>query len=65
METEVSMLLFARWITTNYGAPQYNVNRCDPNWWKERLEYFNKQVIPNMILNGSVEATQVFLNKKL
>ena len=65
METEVSMLLFARWIATNYGAPQYNVNRCDGNWWKERLEYFNKQVIPNMILNGSVEATQVFLNKKL
>ena len=41
------------------------MNRCDGNWWKERLEYFNKQVIPNMILNGSVEATQVFLNKKL
>lgn len=35
MEPEVRMLLFARWIATNYGTPEYNVGGFDGNWWKE------------------------------
>ena len=58
------MLLFARWVTTNYGTPEYNVNGHDGKWWKDILNYFNKEVYPNMVLNGSVENTEKFLKEK-
>lgn len=64
VKIDVRVLLFARWITTNYGTPQYNVNGVDGKWWKERLEHFNKEVFPVMILNGSVENTEKFLKEK-
>jgi hypothetical protein len=57
------MLLFARWVTINYGTPQYNVNGYDGKWWNDILKYFNKEVYPNMILNGSVENTEKFLSE--
>lgn len=58
------MLLFARWVTTNYGTPQYNVNGYDGKWWKDILNHFNKEVYPTMVLNGSVENTEKFLKEK-
>lgn len=64
ISTDVKILLFARWITTNYGTTEYNVNGFDGNWWKDTLEHFNKEVFPTMILNGSVENTEKFLNEK-
>jgi hypothetical protein len=64
VKTDVKILLFARWITTNYGTPEYNVNGYDGDWWKKRLMYFNKEVFPVMILNGSVENTEKFLKEK-
>jgi hypothetical protein len=64
VKTDVKVLLFARWITTNYGTPEYNVNGFDGNWWKEQLRYFNREVLPAMTLNGSVENTEKFLNEK-
>jgi hypothetical protein len=64
VKTDVKILLFARWITTNYGTIEYNVNGFDGNWWKYTLEHFNKEVFPTMILNGSVENTENFLNEK-
>jgi len=30
-------------------------------WWKEQLEYFDKEVYPNYIKNGSVKSTREFL----
>jgi hypothetical protein len=59
----VKMLLFSRWLTMNYGTPQYNVNSMDGEWWKTTLNYFNKEVYPVMILNGSVENTEKFLKE--
>jgi hypothetical protein len=59
----VKMLLFSRWLTTNYGTPEYNVNGMDGEWWKTTLNYFNKEVYPVMILNGSVENTEKFLRE--
>jgi hypothetical protein len=59
----VKMLLFARWLATNYGTPEYNVNGMDGKWWKITLNYFNKEVYPVMILNGSVENTEKFLRE--
>lgn len=64
VKTDVKILLFARWITTNYGTPEYNVNGYDGEWWKERLKHFNKEVFPVMILNGSAENTEKFLKEK-
>jgi hypothetical protein len=61
--TNIKMLLFARWLATNYGTPEYNVNGMDGNWWKKTLNYFNKEVYPDMILNGSVENTDKFLRE--
>jgi hypothetical protein len=61
--TNVKMLLFARWLATNYGTPEYNVNGMDGKWWKITLNYFNKEVYPVMILNGSVENTEKFLRE--
>ena len=61
--TNVKMLLFARWLATNYGTPEYNVNGMDGKWWKTTLNYFNKEVCPVMILNGSVENTEKFLRE--
>lgn len=60
-DPKVMMLLFARWITTNYGTPEYNVNGFDGNWWKTTLEHFIKNVYPKMVENGSVKATEEFL----
>jgi hypothetical protein len=59
----VKMLLFARWLAINYGTPEYNVNGMDGEWWKTTLNYFNKEVYPVMILNGSVENTEKFLRE--
>jgi hypothetical protein len=59
----LKMLLFARWLATNYGTPEYNVNGMDGKWWKTTLNYFNKEVYPVMILNGSVENTEKFLRE--
>jgi hypothetical protein len=59
----VKMLLFSRWLTTNYGTPEYNVNGMDGEWWKKTLKYFNDEVYPVMILNGSVENTEKFLKE--
>jgi hypothetical protein len=61
--TNVKMLLFARWLAINYGTPEYNVNGMDGEWWKTTLNYFNKEVYPVMILNGSVENTEKFLRE--
>jgi len=66
MENEtinVKILLFARWIAMNYGTPEYNVNGMDGEWWKKTLKYFNSEVYPTMILNGSVENTEKFLKE--
>jgi hypothetical protein len=59
----VKMLLFSRWIAMNYGTPEYNVNGMDGEWWKTTLKYFNSEVYPTMILNGSVENTEKFLKE--
>ena len=59
----LKMLLFARWLAINYGTPEYNVNGMDGEWWKTTLNYFNKEVYPVMILNGSVENTEKFLRE--
>jgi hypothetical protein len=59
----VKMLLFTRWLDMNYGTPEYNVNGMDGEWWKTTLNYFNKEVYPVMILNGSVENTEKFLRE--
>jgi hypothetical protein len=64
VKTNVRVLLFARWIVTNFGTPEYDVNDYDGKWWKGQLEYFNKKVLPTMKLNGSVENTDKFLNEK-
>ena len=61
-DPKVMMLLFARWITTNYGTPEYNVNGFDGQWWKDTLEHFITNVYPHMKTNGSVKATEDFLN---
>lgn len=37
------------------------LNRQDGHWWKQRLEHFEKVVLPNYIKNGSVEGMQSFL----
>lgn len=61
MMIDVKMLLFARWITTNYGTPQYDVNGYDGEWWKTTLKHFNETVYPSMMENGSVDNTKEFL----
>lgn len=33
-------------------------------WWKKRLEFFNNQVYPNYLENGTVDNTIKFLNLK-
>lgn len=62
-ELNTKMLLFARWVTTNYGTPQYNVNGYDGEWWKKTLKYFNETVYPTMVENGSVDNTDQFLRE--
>lgn len=60
--TNAKVLLFARWMTTQYGTPEYDVNGYDGTWWKEQLEHFNEVVWPNYIENGSVKNTLEFLS---
>jgi len=62
-DSNVKMLLFARWITTVYGTPEYNVNGYDGSWWKEQLNHFNAVVYPNYEKNGSVGNTKKFLEE--
>lgn len=63
LDLHTKMLLFARWITTQYGTPEYNVNGFDGSWWKEQLNHFNAVVYPNMLKNGSVDNTKTFLTE--
>lgn len=58
---EVKMLLFARWLISQYGTPEYNVNGYDGKWWKETLQHFNDVVWPKYVENGSVANTRDFL----
>jgi hypothetical protein len=62
-DSNVKMLLFARWITTEFGTPKYNVNGYDGNWWKIQLKHFNDAVYPNYEKNGSVKNTKKFLEE--
>jgi hypothetical protein len=63
IDVNAKMLLFARWITTQFGTPQYNVNGYDGSWWKTQLNHFNDVVYPNYIKNGSAENTKKFLEE--
>lgn len=55
---KVKMFLFARWIATCYYS---ELNTQPGLWWKERLEYFNRVVYPNLVENETVTYTKDFL----
>ena len=60
-DVRVMMLLYARWITNQYGTPEYNINGFNGLWWKGTLEHFINNVYPKMLDNGSVKNTKDFL----
>jgi len=37
------------------------LNREDGNWWKEKLDFFEKEIYPNLLKNKSVEDAKTFL----
>ena len=40
------------------------LNRESVEWWKKQLQYFNEEVYPNYIKNGSVDNAMEFFDKK-
>jgi len=63
------MFLFARWMATLYADTHSHacdgmsvLNIENGEWWKDKLEYFNKVVYPNYVENNTVKETNKFLN---
>jgi len=72
---QVKMLLFARWIATNYADVRNDsegnvipddagisvLNTENGEWWKKQLIVFEEKVYPDYIKNGSVNSAKEFL----
>ena len=53
------MFLFSRWIIDEYNGI---LNSKDEEWYKERLLYFEKIVLPKYINEGEYDKTFIFIN---
>lgn len=62
VNNKVEQFLFARWIVIDYSSEI--LNKEDGEWWKERLEYFTKEVLPSYKQNGNYKNTVEFLKIK-
>ena len=61
------MVMFARWMATCYADTRKTegglsiLNMENGYWWKDRLEHFNKVVLPTYTENGNLDEFVKFL----
>ena len=61
IEYDTRMFLFSRWITINYSSSILN-KECGM-WWKEQIKYFNEEVLPEYVKNGTFYSTRHFIRE--
>ena len=52
---KAKMLLFARWMAIEYTTS--SMNGSSGVWWTEKIQHFEKVVLPNYHKNGSYKST--------
>lgn len=60
IEEKTKMFLFSRWMAVCYDSNIMNTETG--HWWKERLNEFERTVLPNLIKNNSYVDTFEFLS---
>ena len=60
---KIKMYLFARWITSCYS--QDEINEQPGIWWKEQLNWFEKQIMPQYRKNGTLDNCKLFLSNRI
>lgn len=53
--------LFSRWLATHYEG---RLNEENGYWYMDKMDYFQKEVLPNQIINGSFDNTVEFIMKQ-